>query len=422
MATVSSRPRVLIIGAGFGGLAASRRLARTPADITLIDRSNHHLFQPLLYQVATAALSPAQIAQPIRAIVKNQHNCTVALGEVTGIDPAGKRVSGHHGSTNFDYLVIATGATHTWFNHPEWAPHAPGLKTIDDALAIRARVLHAFEKAEITTDAEERHALLSFVLIGGGPTGVEMAGAIAELARHTLAGEFRRINPADAKVILIEAGPRLLPAFPEALSARAQHDLERLGVQVMTGQKVLDCSEDGATVGTGLIRCRSILWCAGVKASPAATWLNAEHDPAGRVVVTPDLSVPGHPDIFIIGDAARVVDANGIVVPGLCPAAEQQGHYVARVIDHRIRGLPAPPPFRYFDKGIMATIGRGKAVADIRGLKFGGLVAWLLWGAIHLMPLVGFRNRVVVALDWLWAYLTRARGVRLITAEQDADI
>lgn len=416
-----SRPRVVIIGAGFGGLAATKALAHTHADITLIDRSNHHLFQPLLYQVATAALSPAQIAQPVRAIVKDQLNCTVALGEVTGIDMINKQVYGQHAAIGYDYLVIATGATHTWFNHSEWAPYAPGLKTIDDALSIRALILNAFEKAELEQDPDTRKALLTFVLIGAGPTGVEMAGAIAELARHTLTGEFRHINPAQATVILVEAGPRILPAFSEQMSARAQQDLERIGVRVITGQKVNDCADSYAQVGTERIACRTILWCAGVKASPAAEWLGVEHDAAGRVIVQPDLSVPGHPEIFVIGDAARATDSSGRLVPGLCQAAEQEGRYVAHVISHRVKGLSPPPAFTYRDDGIMATIGRGKAVAEIRGLCFSGFFAWLLWGMIHLLPLVGFRNRVVVAMDWFWAYLTRSRGVRLITADTRAD-
>ncbi len=418
---IAPRANVVIIGAGFGGLAATRALAHTHVSITLIDRSNHHLFQPLLYQVATAALSPAQIAQPIRAIVKNQDNCTVALGEVIAIDTMGKQVHGQHSQIAYDYLIIATGATHTWFNHQEWAPYAPGLKSIDDALGIRHLVLHAFEQAELSRDEEEKKALLTFVLVGGGPTGVEMAGAIAELARHTLAGEFRHINPASATVILVEAGERILPTFPEVLSTRARQDLEHLGVRVITGQPVNACSESGATIGKDFVPGRTILWCAGVKASPAAHWLNAAHDPAGRVLVNPDMSVPGHPEIFVIGDAARIVDGNGITVPGLCPAAKQQGEYVASVIENKTRGLPSPGAFIYKDYGTMATIGRGKAVAEIRGHRFTGLLAWVLWGAIHLMPLVGFRNRLVVALDWFWSYLTRARGVRLITAGQRSD-
>ena len=415
---VQTRPRVVIIGAGFAGLAAAKALSRSPVEVILIDRRNHHLFQPLLYQVATAALSPAQIAQPVRRIVKGQRNCTVALGEVIGVETERKLIRGRRAELSYDYLIIATGATHTYFNHDEWAPYAPGLKTVEDALYIRRRILDAFEKAEISVDPAKTAALMTFVLIGGGPTGVEMAGAIAELARHTLAGEFRRINPADARVILVEAGPRILSAFPERLSARSRRDLERLGVRVITGQAVTECSAEGATVGAEFIPCRTILWCAGVKASPAAEWLQAEHDAAGRVMVEPDLSLPGRPEIFVIGDTARVIDGRGKPVPGLGPAAEQQGHYAAGVIEARVRGGALPGPFTYADYGTMATIGRGKAVADIRSMQFTGFIAWLMWGVIHLMPLVGFRNRLVVALDWFWSYLTRARGVRLITAGQ----
>lgn len=408
-------PRIVIIGAGFAGLSAARALARTPAEIVLIDRSNHHVFQPLLYQVATAALSPAQIAQPIRTILKSQKNCTVELLNIDNIDISNKTISGDGTELSFDFLIIATGATHTYFKHDEWAPHAPGLKSIEDALKIRRLILNAFEKAEITHDEAERRALMSFLLVGGGPTGVEMAGAIAELARHTLTGEFRHINPAESRVILVEAGDRILSAFPAHLSRRSQGDLQELGVEVITGRQVTDCTSEGAWMDREFIPCRTIIWCAGVKASPAAQWLDAEKDHAGRVIVNGDLSITGHPEIFVVGDTAHVKDRLGITVPGLCPAAVQQGKYAAAVIDRRIRGLPPPAPFRYRDKGIMATIGRGKAVALIRQFQFGGLLAWLLWGIIHLIPLVGFRNKFVVALDWLWSYTTSNRGVRLIT-------
>jgi NADH:ubiquinone reductase (H+-translocating) len=412
------RPRIVIVGAGFAGLSAAKALAALPADIVLIDRSNHHVFQPLLYQVATAALSPAQIAQPIRTILKDQANCSVELFEVTAVDVNRNVVKGNHSEVAYDYLIIATGATHTYFSHDDWSPYAPGLKSIEDALHIRQLILNAFEKAELSGDMEERKALMTFVLIGGGPTGVEMAGAIAELARHTLTGEFRRINPADARVILVEAAPRVLPGFPESLSARSQKDLEHLGVEVITGKSVTDCNARGARIDNNFILCHTIIWCAGVKASAASQWLGAGHDRAGRVIVNPDLSVAGHPNVFVIGDTAHIVDNNGITVPGLCPAAVQQGKYVAGLIKNKLANLLPPSAFSYKDKGIMATIGRGKAIAIIYNFKISGLLAWILWGAIHLVPLVGFRNRLVVGLDWFWTYLTKDRGVRLITTEK----
>jgi NADH dehydrogenase len=296
--------------------------------------------------------------------------------------------------------------------------YAPGLKSIENALNIRRLILNAFEKAEVRDDPIERKAWMTFILIGGGPTGVEMAGAIAELARHTLTGEFRHINPAEARVVLVEAGTRILPGFPETLSLRSQKNLEYLGVEVITGQSVTQCNENGARIDNNFINCHSIIWCAGVKASAAGQWLNVEQDPAGRVIVTGDLSVPNHPNIFVIGDTAHVVDKNGITVPGLCPAAVQQGEYVAHLIDRKIHGLSSPESFVYQDKGIMATIGRGKAVAALQKINVTGIFAWLMWGIIHLIPLVGFRNRFIVGMDWLWSYLTRSRGVRLITSEK----
>ncbi len=413
------KPHVVVIGAGFAGLAAVKGLKRADVRVTLIDRHNYHLFQPLLYQVATAALSPAQIAQPIRAVVRTQKNCTVALGEVVGIDTATKTVRGHKGAVAYDYLVIATGATHAYFGHDDWAPAAPGLKTIDDATNIRRRVLHAFEQAEVTDDAALRRALMTFVVVGAGPTGVEMAGAIAELARHTLRGEFRNINPADARIILAEAGPRVLAAFPEKLSNRARKDLEKIGVDVITGKSVGYCAADHVVIDGETIPCRTIIWGAGVQASPAAQWLGAEADRAGRVKVAPDYSLPAHSDIFVVGDTAALTDSAGRNVPGLAPAAQQAGAYVARVIRARLVGAETPAPFKYRDDGTMATIGRGKAIALIRGFGFGGFIAWWMWGVIHVMPLVGFRNRVVVAIDWMWSYLTHARGARLITAPKD---
>lgn len=413
------KPHVVVIGAGFAGLAAVKGLKGADVRVTLIDRHNYHLFQPLLYQVATAALSPAQIAQPIRAVVRKQKNCTVALGEVVGIDTANKTVRGHKGAVAYDYLVIATGATHAYFGHDDWAPAAPGLKTIDDATNIRRRVLQAFEQAEVTDDAALRLALMTFVVVGAGPTGVEMAGAIAELARHTLRGEFRNINPADARIILAEAGPRVLAAFPEKLSNRARKDLEKIGVEVITGKPVGHCAADHVVIDGETIPCRTIIWGAGVQASPAAAWLGAEADRAGRVKVAPDYSLPAHSDIFVVGDTAALTDSAGRNVPGLAPAAQQAGAYVARVIRARLAAKDAPVPFKYRDDGTMATIGRGKAIALIRGFGFGGFIAWWMWGVIHVMPLVGFRNRVVVAIDWMWSYLTHARGARLITAPKD---
>lgn len=418
------RPHVVVIGAGFAGLAAVRGLRKVDVDVTLIDRRNYHLFQPLLYQVATAALSPAQIAQPIRAIVRRQKNCTVVLGEVTAIDTTRKVVRGHEGEVAYDYLVVATGATHAYFGNDEWAAVAPGLKTIDDATHIRRNVLEAFEQAEMTDDVELRRALMTFVVVGGGPTGVEMAGAIAELARFTLKNEFRRIDPAGARIILAEAGARVLSSFPEKLSARATRDLERIGVEVMTGQPVTECAANQVVIGGQAIACHTVVWAAGVKASPAGQWLGVAADRAGRVYVAHDYSVSVLPDVFVVGDTAAMIDSRERPVPGLAPAAQQSGAYVAKVIAARVNGTPLPESFSYFDAGTMATIGRGKAIALIRGFGIGGFIAWGLWGVVHIMPLVGFRNRIVVAIDWMWSYLTHARAARLITAPKNkgADI
>lgn len=411
----NSRPRIVIIGAGFAGLAAAKALAKVDADVLLVDRRNHHVFQPLLYQIATAALSPAQIAQPTRFILRKQKNCTTLLAEVTGIDTKTKTVKSSKGDLPYDFLIVATGATHAYFGNDQWAPVAPGLKSVGDALDIRGRILDAFEQAETGTTPDEQQALLTFVVVGGGATGVEMAGAIAELSRHTLPDEFRRIQTAKARILLVEAGNRILTAFPEKLSARAARDLAALGVEVLTNHAVTDCTAEGVKIGDDFIPARTIIWSAGVKASPAATWLDAEQDKAGRVIVTPDLSLPDHPNIFVIGDTAHTVDKNGATVPGLAPAAEQAGKYAARVITQKMKSQPAPPPFAYKDYGIMATIGRNKAIARIGTWTFGGFIAWYLWGLIHLFPLIGYRNRMVVAIDWCWSYLTKARSVRLIT-------
>lgn len=409
------KKRVAIIGAGFAGLAAARALRKADLEIFLIDRRNHHVFQPLLYQVATAALSPAQIAQPIRAIMRKQENCTVVLGAVTGIDKEGQRIFGDKGELAYDYLIIATGATHTYFGNDAWSGCAPGLKSIEDATLLRQRILSAFEKAEACDDEAERQALLTFVIVGGGPTGVEMAGAIAELAHHTLKGDFRRIDPAQARIILAEGGDRILKAFPPALSERTAKDLNKLGVEVNTGQAIKDCTPDGVRLGEDWIPARTIIWAAGVKASPAAQWLQVEGDRAGRVVVQPDLTLKDYPNIFVIGDTASIQNPDGNPVPGLAPAAMQQGGYAARLILSRLRGEQSPLPFTYKNYGTMATIGRGMAIADFGKFSCAGFLAWCLWGAIHLMPLVGFRNRFVVACDWLWSYFTHERGVRLIT-------
>ena len=408
------KPRIVIIGAGFAGLEAAKTLCKTDADVVLVDRRNHHLFQPLLYQVATAALSPGQIAQPTRFILRKQKNCTTVLADVTGVDTAAKTVKSSKGDLPYDYLIVATGATHTYFGRDDWAPVAPGLKSIEDALNIRGRILDAFEQAETCTDPAQQKALLTFIVVGGGATGVEMAGAIAELARHTLPGEFRHIQPADARILLIEAGDRILPAFSEKLSARATRDLQKLGVDVLTRHMVKDCTAEGAALGDDFIPAQTIIWSAGVKASAAATWLGAAHDKAGRVMVAPDLSLPDHPDIFVIGDTAHVVDRNGAAVPGLAPAAAQAGKYAARVIQARLQNKKAPAAFAYKDYGTMATIGRGKAIARIGRFGFSGFLAWYTWGIIHLFPLIGYRNRMVVAIDWCWSYVTKARSVRLI--------
>jgi NADH dehydrogenase len=408
------RPHVVIVGAGFGGLSAATALARAPVDITVIDRQNHHCFQPLLYQVATAALSPAEIAWPIRAILRHQRNATVLMAEVTGIDTANRRVETTSMPIPYDHLVVATGATHSYFGHDEWAQVAPGLKRIEDATRIRRSILLAFERAELTDDAAERSRLLTFVIIGAGATGVEMAGAIAEIARYTIAMDFRRIDPRTAQIILIEAGPRVLPALSEDLSKYASESLTKMGVDVRTDTRVTGCDERGVDLANGRIDAGTIIWAAGVVASPAARWLNAEHDRAGRVLVKADLSVPGHPDVFVIGDAATVNDESGKPVPGVAPAAKQMGAYVGKLIAARIAGKSLPP-FRYRHAGDLATIGRRAAVVSIGRVHLKGFIGWLFWGVVHIYFLIGLRRRFVVALNWLWEYLTFQRGARLIT-------
>jgi len=416
----AARPRIVILGAGFGGLFAARALAKVAADVTLVDRHNYHLFQPLLYQVATAGLPPSDIAWPIRSILSRQRNVRVLLDEVTGVDVARHEVGLHDRTLAFDYLVVATGSTHSYFGHEEWQPIAPGLKSIDDATQIRRRILRAFEAAEIEDDAAERERLLRFVIVGGGPTGVELAGTIAELAHHTLAKDFRRIDPSAAKVILVEAGPRLLAAFHEPQSAYAARALEKLGVEVRVGATVTACDRRGVALGAERIEAATVLWAAGVAASPVGRWLGVPTDRAGRVPVRPDLSIATDPAIFVIGDAA-LVETGGKRVPGVAPAAKQQGRYVARLLAARVAGRPAPPPFVYRDAGNLATIGRQRAVIEFPFLTLRGWLAWWIWGFAHIYFLVGVPSPVVVSLRWLWEYLTYGRGARLITGSVDAD-
>lgn len=412
--TTADGHRVVIIGAGFGGLSAAKALGRSSYDVTLIDRHNYHLFQPLLYQVATAGLSPADIASPIRSILRDQKNTHVVLAKVSGVDLSRNEVLAEGRHIPFDTLVVATGAQHAYFGHDDWAHDAPGLKTIDDATYLRRRILLAFERAETEPDPDERRRLLNFVVVGGGPTGVEMAGAIAELANRALASDFRTIDPRSARVVLVEAAPRLLTPFEPSLSDAAKRSLEQLGVEVRLGAGVTDCNATGVSVGGERIEARTIVWAAGVMASPAAEWLSAETDSAGRVKVESDLSLPGHPNVFVIGDVACVLGIDGNPLPGVAPVAKQQGQYVARLLIARAKGKSVLP-FRYRDYGLLATIGRKRAVVQMAGLKLTGLVAWLMWCVAHVYFLIGFRNRFAVATNWAWNYITFQRGARLIT-------
>jgi NADH dehydrogenase len=408
------KSRVVILGAGFGGLEAAKTLRRAPVEITLIDRQNYHCFQPLLYQVATAALSPADVAWPIRHILRRQENATVFMAEVTGIDAGARIVNTKVGSFSFDFLVIATGARNWYFGHENWAEVAPGLKRIEDATRIRRNILSGFEEAELARDDVERKRLLTFVIIGGGPTGVEMAGAIAEIARQTLARDFRRIDPRTARIVLIEGGPRVLPTFSEQHSSYARSTLEAMGVDVMTSCPVLQCDGRGVDLAGGRIEAGSIIWAAGIMASPAAQWLSTEHDRGGRVVVGPNLSLQGFNDIFAIGDTASVKDANGRPVPGLASAAKQMGKYVGKLIAARVAGQSVPL-FRYRHEGSLATIGRRAAVVELGPVQLKGFIGWMFWSAVHIYFLIGLRNRFVVAVTWLWSYITFKRGARLIT-------
>ena len=411
----AGEPRVVIVGAGFGGLSAAQALRRARVAVTVIDQRNYHLFQPLLYQVATAALSPADIASPIRGILAGQKNARVLLGRVIGIDRKTREVLLEDRRVPYDMLIVATGARHSYFGHDDWAAAAPGLKTIDDATRLRRTILLAFERAEGETDAGEMHRLMTFVVVGGGPTGVELAGAVAELARYALAKDFRTIDPTMSRIVLLEAGPRILPSFPDSLSAAAQRALEKLGVEVRVNEAVTHCDDTGVAAGGGQIDAGTVVWAAGVAASPAAEWLAAKHDRAGRVEVERDLTLPGHPEIFVLGDTARALDENGNLLPGVAPVAKQEGKYVASVIEARVLRNTIPGPFRYKNLGNLATIGRTGAVADFGFVRLTGRLAWFMWGLAHIYFLIGFRNRIAVALDWLWAYVTFQRGARLIT-------
>ncbi|MGY3440852.1 MULTISPECIES: NAD(P)/FAD-dependent oxidoreductase [unclassified Bradyrhizobium] len=407
--------RVVIVGAGFGGLETAFGLAGAPVEITLIDRRNHHLFQPLLYQVATASLATSEIAWPIRYLLRDRPEVTTLFANVCGIDAAAKQVElDDGGSVPYDTLVLATGARHAYFGHDEWEPFAPGLKTLEDATTLRRRILVAFERAERETDPDKRAALLTFVIIGAGPTGVEMAGTIADLAKDTLPHDFRHIDTRKARVVLIEAGPRVLAGFPDDLSAYAQASLEKLGVEVMLGQPVTECSADGVVFGGKRLEARTIVWAAGVRASRAAEWLNAPADRAHRLEVEPDLTVPGHPDIFAVGDTVTIKGPDGNPVPGIAPAAKQEGRYVAALIKARLDGKTLPP-FRYKHAGSLAQIGKKKAVIDFGWLKLRGSLAWWIWGLAHIYFLIGVRNRIAVAMNWLWIHTRDQRAARLIT-------
>jgi NADH:ubiquinone reductase (H+-translocating) len=410
-----AKKRVVIVGAGFGGLATAKALAGADIGITIVDKRNYHLFQPLLYQVAAAGLSPADIAWPIRNIFSRQANVSVRLARVTGIDTDLAEVTDSGGRTAYDYLVIASGAQHAYFGHDEWEPLAPGLKRLVDATEIRKRVLLAFERAEACADDNEQRRQLTFVIVGGGPTGVELAGAIAELARHTLARDFRFIDPKSAHIVLVEASDRVLGALPPSLSSYSLTALERLGVDVRLGQPVTGVTQAGVTIGTSFVPTATTIWCAGVAVPDVGGWLGAETDRVGRVVVGPDLSVPHRPNVFVIGDAAHVNWRGEELVPGIAPAAKQQGRYVGKVIAARLKGAKTLGPFRYSHSGNLATIGRNAAVVDLNGIKLKGSLAWWFWGLAHIYFLIGVRSPTLVSLQWLWSYFTYRKGARLIT-------
>jgi NADH dehydrogenase FAD-containing subunit len=411
-------PRVVIVGAGFGGLAAARALRKAPVNVLLIDKSNHHLFQPLLYQAATATLAPAEIATPVRQLLAKQANVTVVFAEVSGVLPEKRQVLVNYldrrdAPLDYDFLILATGASHNYFGHDEFADFAPGLKNLNNATSIRDRILRAFEIAEIEDDPNAHQDLLTFVLVGAGPTGVELAGAIAELRRFTLAGDFRRVNPANARIILVQSGPRILPTFHEELSRAAHARLEELGVEIRTGARVTQVDSKGIVSGNERISSRTVIWTAGVAPSPAGGWLGVPTDKSGRVIVQPDCSVPGHPEVFVIGDTA-LFEHGGKPLPGVAQVALQQGKYAGTVIAARVTKAAAPPPFRYFDKGNMAVVGRNFAVLEIGSIRCAGFFAWLVWGVVHLLFLAAGGNRIRVMAQWIWSYFTRQRGSRLI--------
>ncbi len=412
------RPHVVIVGGGFGGLNAVRALRRAKADITLVDRRNHHLFQPLLYQVATGGLAPSQIAYPIRAIVRRQRNTRVLLDEVLSVDVAAQELILREGKISYDYLILAAGAEDSYFGHDDWERNAPGLKSLEDALEIRRRILLAFERAERETSAVRRAMLLTFVIIGAGPTGVELAGAIAEISRRVMVSDFRSIDPRQARIVLVEAGPRILPSFPASISASAKKSLVRIQVEVLTDRPVTSVGVDSVGFNDQRIQAGTILWAAGVKASPLMKTLGVPLDRAGRVIVAPDLSVPGHPEIFVIGDAAAVGHQTGKPVPGVAPAAIQQGRYAAHNVMRALEGQPREA-FRYRNMGNLATIGRSMAVAEFGRIRLSGFVAWMLWLFVHILYLVSFRNRITVTFEWAWDYFTFQRGARLITGDID---
>ncbi len=423
---IEGRPRVIIVGGGFAGLAAAKALASAPVEITVVDRRNHHVFQPLLYQVATASLSPADISAPIRSVLRGQANCEVRLIEITGVDVSQRRVLVDNGYFAYDYLVLGAGATHAYFGHDAWAPIAPGLKSLEDATELRRRILLAFESAEFEGSDGARRAVLTFGIVGAGPTGVELAGAIKEIAGQTIPRDYKHIDTRTTRVILFEGGERVLPTFPPELSARAQRDLERMGVEVRLQSIVTNITPQGIYIGEEFIPVRNVFWAAGVKASPLGQSLGVPIDRAGRVIVGPDLTVPGHPEIFVAGDmaAARSADT-GKPVPGVAQGGLQMGHYAGKMIAREVRDRSSRgqrPPFVYKDKGSMAVIGKAKAVAEIGRFKLGGFLAWAIWGGIHIAFLIGFRNRIQVLLSWLWNWLLNARDARLITGPARVDI